>query len=169
MGSVELLREARAAHLTVTLAGDGLHVEGPRSAGEIVGRIKAHKAEVMQALASEGICSQCGTRPGDAGEDANGDRWCVICRDVDSQLHALDVPAKLAGLGVRAAWVGALSELGELLGHPALNFKPGHSVTVGAAGWGKFSARASVEDMALVLARLRVLVDELPCPEGGAL
>jgi hypothetical protein len=169
MGSVELLREARAAHFTVTLAGDGLHVEGPRSAREIVEKIKAHKAEVMQALASEGICSQCGTRPGDAGTDANGDRWCRVCNDADQLLHAGEIPAKLAGQGVRAAWVGALSELGELVAHPALNFKPGYSVTPGAAGWGKFSARASIDDMALVLAALRVLVAELPRPEGGAL
>jgi hypothetical protein len=169
MGDLALLREALAAGLTLTVDGDTLRMAGPRSAGEIVERIKAHKAEVMQALADEGICSQCGTRPGDAGSDENGDRWCVICRDVDYQLHALDVPTKLAGQGVRAAWVGALSELGELLGHPALNFKPGHLVPVGAAGWGKFSARASVEDMALVLAALRVLVDELPRPERGEL
>ena len=145
MGSVELLREARAAHLTVTLAGDGLHVEGPRSAGEIVERIKAHKAEVMQALASEGICSQCGTRPGDAGTDANGDRWCRVCNDSPTGT-GLDDAATM-----RDALRRECFELGETAGWPALPYKPGYSIAQGAAHWRVWMKRASVPDMVMVV------------------
>lgn len=169
MNAQLLINDARSAGVRIALINGELQGEYPPNALEWFEQIKANAIAVAFALAAEGTCSQCATRPGDAGEDANGDRWCVVCRDVDYQLHVLDVPAKLAGQGVRAAWVGALSELGELVGHPALNFKPGHSVTVGAAGWGEFSARASIDDMALVLARLRVFVDELPSPECGSL
>lgn len=164
MNAQLLVRDARSAGVQIALVNGELQGEYPPDALEWFNQIKANAIAVAFALAAEGTCSQCGTRPGDAGEDANGDRWCVICRDVDFQRHALDIPAKLAGQGVRAAWVGALSELGELVGHPALSFRPGHSVTPGAAGWGAFSARASVEDLALVLAALRVLVDELQLP-----
>lgn len=168
MNAQLLISEARSAGVRLEVVGGRLKGEYPPAASEWVNQIKDNAGAVAQALAVEGMCSQCATRPGDAGSDENGDRWCVICRDVNFQLRQGEVPAKLAGQGVRAAWVGALSELGELVGHPALNFKPGHSVTVGAAGWGKFSARASIDDMALVLAALRVLVAELPSPECGA-
>jgi hypothetical protein len=164
-----LINDARAAGVRLEVVGGKLRGEYPPAALEWVNQIKANAVAVAQALAAEGTCSQCAIRPGDAGSDETGDRWCIVCRDVDFQLRQGEVPAKLAGQGVRAAWAGALSELGELTGHPALPFKTGHAVPPGAAGWGTFSARASVEDMALVLARLRVLVDELSSPDCGAL
>ncbi len=48
--SVSLLTEARAAGLTVKLEDDKLVVRGPRTAGPIVGRLKAASAAVVSLL-----------------------------------------------------------------------------------------------------------------------
>lgn len=164
MNAQLLIRDARFAGVRIALVNGELQGEYPPDALEWFEQINANAIAVAFALAAERVCSQCGTRSGDAGTDANGDRWCVVCRDMDYQLLEGEIPALLAGRDLRSAWVGALSELGELLGHPELRFKPGHAVALGPIGWSQFAKRASIEDLRMVLARLRVLVAELPTP-----
>ncbi len=50
MDSLRLLEEARAAGLTVTRAGDRLHIRGPRSAEPIARQLIACKNDVLNVL-----------------------------------------------------------------------------------------------------------------------
>jgi hypothetical protein len=50
MELLTLLRRARAAGLSLTVAGDRLTVRGPRAAEPIVRELAAHKAEVLDFL-----------------------------------------------------------------------------------------------------------------------
>jgi len=67
---------------------------------------------------------------------------------------------------VAAAWRSAVRELGDLAGHPALPYKPGHSVGPGAATWGRFIAKASVPQLRLVEEALRTYLAAMPNPNS---
>ncbi len=166
--ALSLIREARAAGVELAVGGDPrrLRIKSPRAAEGLALQVQAQRIEVIAAL--ESLCAWGLEDPPDGGFDAGGRGWCSACRDAEQTLQAVP-PALTAGRDLRAAWAGAVRELGELLGHPELNFKPGVAVSLGPIGWQQFVAHASVEDMALVLALLRVRVADLPRPDGGAL
>ena len=71
MDGLTLLREARAAGLTVAADGARLCIRGPRQAEAVARRLLAHKAAVLAALAA----------PAEGEKDAAGwtfhrGRWC---------------------------------------------------------------------------------------------
>jgi len=70
---------------------------------------------------------------------------------------------------LRAAWRGAVLELGEIGGHPSLVFKPGHRLSPGRAGYMKFASRAVVPDLVLAATALRTYVNALPMPPEAPL
>lgn len=58
-GVTELIAEAKAAGLSVSLQGEQIAVRGPKSAGAIVQRIRARKDEIRSHL-SGSVCRACG-------------------------------------------------------------------------------------------------------------
>jgi hypothetical protein len=67
---------------------------------------------------------------------------------------------------MRAAWSGAVIELGAVLGWPHLEFKPGHSVAIGRSRWQVFARFANVPDLQLVVAEIRERLAVIPHPEA---
>jgi hypothetical protein len=87
-----LLREARAAGLTIRLHGDKVDITGPRSvATRFAGRMKAAKAEIVAVLRGDPVvavtssrivrtCRFCTTLPGVFRPTVQGKRlFCEIC------------------------------------------------------------------------------------------
>ena len=165
--SIALLETMIARGVRLQALGDRLHVEAPP--GVLTDSDRKALAEAKQPLLDllANQCTWCGSARADGGPDPTGAPWCVACRDAEQALQAVP-PALVEGRDLRADWAGAIHELGELVGYPRLSFKEGHSVALGPLAWHKFVARASVEDLQLVLARLRELVSELPRPDMGA-
>jgi hypothetical protein len=63
-----------------------------------------------------------------------------------------------------AAWAGAVLELGELLGFPRMEYKPGHAVGASEASWRLFKQRAGIEQLRLAVAAARAQVFSIPHP-----
>ncbi len=85
-----------------------------------------------------------------------------VSRDVQTRGRvALDFAATL-----RDALRRACFELGEAAGWPELPYRAGHTVSPGAALWGKWLAQASVPDMQRALAALHEHLATIPLPEG---
>lgn len=53
MGVLELLREADAAGLKISIEGGKIRVRGPESANDLVQKLASHKLEVLKALQKE--------------------------------------------------------------------------------------------------------------------
>lgn len=162
-----LLETMTARGVRLRADGNRLHVEAPTGVLTDADReaLLVAKQPLLALLSKE--CTWCDSSTADGGLDPAAAPWCAQCRDAEQTLQAVP-PALVEGRDLRAAWAGAVRELGELVGHPLLTFRAGHAVALGPIGWQKFAARASVEDLQLVLARLKELVSELPRPDKGA-
>jgi len=78
MDGLSLLAEARAAGLTVRVAGDKLVIRGPRRATSVAEKLLAHKADVMQSLAGNvgSIDNASEKEPSDGGDWSDArDEW----------------------------------------------------------------------------------------------
>ena len=80
MDGLALLREARAAGLSVVIEGDRLRVRGPKSAGDVAARLLAAKPAVLAAL---------------GGAADAGDRVDPVVEETARNIAAL-TPAELA-------------------------------------------------------------------------
>jgi hypothetical protein len=159
------------------LASRGIHVE-PRGEQLVVepastltdndrDLLRQLKPDLLELLTPASRCAGCSVPLGfTADPDRRVPHLCSTCGDTEMAVQR-NPRFLLDARSLRTAWAGAVFELGELAGFPALPFKPAHTLTAGEHAWRRFVASRGVDDLRSALDALRSVVATLPLVPGS--